>query len=60
MNIVTLNWLLWPRWAATGLLGALALVAPAMAAKPFVHDGECYFLGRQYKAAGRPNKSPVG
>ena len=35
----------------TGLAGSLALALPVFAAKPIVHDGEYYFLERQYEEA---------
>ena len=45
------HWLRKPLLAITGVLGALALAAPSMAASPIVHDGEYYFLEAQYKDA---------
>ena len=51
MKESTSRWLRKPLLAATGILGALALAAPSMAARPIVHDGEYYFLEAQYKDA---------
>lgn len=51
MKTGKINWLNKPLLAAAGLLGALALSAPALAAKPIIQDGEYYFLEAGYKDA---------
>ena len=51
MSTRRFNWLKKPMFAFSGLLGTLALCAPALAAKPLIHDGEYYFVEAQHKQA---------